>query len=168
MWYGILEGDISGAASTTDCWLVNFAEQVLVSPGLKCGEATGRLKFCTESDTNCWKVNAYVEQQLGCGVMSGHGGWPCLCVTLQGWWLIVVGRALAATPLSRFCRHVIVTSWVPALRPPILDNGGVVFGGSVGFSSMLECAVWPVSLLNPGPALFVEKAHAVRCFLPRL
>ena len=47
---------------------------------------------------------------------------------------------------------------VPALRPPILDNGGVAFGGGAGFSSMLASAVGPVRLLDPGPALFVEKA----------
>ena len=44
------------------------------------------------------------------------------------------------------------------MQPPILDSGGVVFGAGASFSSMLECAVGPVSLLDPGPALFVEKA----------
>ena len=63
------------------------------------------------------------------------------------------------TLLPRFGRHVSVSSGGPALRPPILDSGGVVFGGGApSFSSMLERAVGTVSLLDPGPALFVEKA----------
>ena len=33
-----------------------------------------------------------------------------------------------------------------------------MFGGGASFSSVLECAVGPVSLLDSGPALFVEKA----------
>ena len=60
------------------------------------------------------------------------------------------------TPLPLVGRHVFVSSGVPAL--PILDNGGVVFGGGAGFSSMLESTAGPVRLLDPGPALFVEKA----------
>ena len=62
------------------------------------------------------------------------------------------------TPLPLVGRHVFLSSGVPALRPPILDNGGVVLGGGAGFSSMLESAVGPVRLLDPGPALSVEKA----------
>ena len=72
---------------------------------------------------------------------TSHGGLQCL-----------------HTPLALVGRHVFVSSGVPAWRPPILDNGGVVFGGGAGFSSMLESAVGPVSVLDPGPTLFVEKA----------
>ena len=82
-----------------------------------------------------------------------HGALPCL-----------------HKPLPRFGRHVIVASAVPALRPPILDNGGriwwrcrfLVFARMRHWARQLvlswTCFVRPEKLFRV----------AVRCFFPRL
>ena len=98
-------------------------------------------------------------------------------VTPQGLWLIVVDRTSAVkvcegrgTCTRRMVLYRVCTHLSRALRPPILDNGGVVFGGGAGFSSMLESAVGPsVCLILDLPCSSRKLFRvAVRCFLLRV